>query len=406
MNNVLYARQSGFRSKHTTMFPLIDVLTACYENINDKKYSSIIALDIKKAFDCVNHEVLLQKLDHYGFRGTSQKLLRSYLSNRRQYVQIKNFSSSLKQIGVGVPQGSVLGPLFFLIYINDLPTCLDNPPKLFADDTCLLYSNNDLHMLEEQCNSELNKVLNWMDANKLTINTQKSTCFSLNYKLRSTAPLLNLHYNNSTIRNNDRITYLGVNLDPYLNFRYHIKYLEGKISRNVGLLFKLNKVLPASALITLYNSFIYPYLSYGIVLWGTVGKTRLAKLTSLQNKAMRAIGCCDRRTSANPLFARFKTLKLRDIYSLEVAKFVKQTLLGRLPLYFLDYYHKFINIHSHSTRSTIHHNLALPLYSTARAQNSIKFQGAKIWNNMPSHIKLMSYRKFVKAYRETLLNSY
>ena len=148
-NNVLYARQSGFRTKQTTMFSLIDVITACYENINDKKYSSIIALNIKNAFDCVNHEVLLQKLDHYGFRGTSQKL-RSYLSNRRQYVQIKNFSSSLKQTGVGVPQGSVLRPLFFLIYINDLPACLDNPPKLFADDTCLLYSSYDLHMLEEQ----------------------------------------------------------------------------------------------------------------------------------------------------------------------------------------------------------------------------------------------------------------
>ena len=137
-NNVLYASQSGFRSNHTTMFPLIDLITACYENINEKKYSSIIALDIKKAFDCVNHEVLFQKLDHYGFRGTSQKLLRSYFSNRRQYVQIKNFSSSLKQIGVGVPQGSVLGLLIFLIYINDLPTYFDNPPKLFADDTCLL----------------------------------------------------------------------------------------------------------------------------------------------------------------------------------------------------------------------------------------------------------------------------
>ena len=245
-----------------------------------------------------------------------------------------------------------------------------------------------------------------MGANTLTINTQKSTCFSLNYKLRSTAPLLNLHYNHSTIRSNDRITYLGVNLDPYLNFRYHIKYLEGKISRNVDLLFKLNKVLPASALITLYNSFIYPYLSYGIVLWGTVGKTHLKKLTSQQNKAVRAIGCYDWRTSANPLFARFKIFKLHDIYSLEVAKFVKQTLLGRLPPYILHYYHKFINIHSHSTRSTIHRNLALPLSSTARAQNSIKFQGAKIWNNIPSHIKPMSYRKFVKTYRETLLNSY
>ena len=141
---------------------------------------------------------------------------------------------------------------------------------------------------------------------------------------------------------------------------------------------------------------MYPYLSYGIVLWGTAGKTQLAKPTVLQNKAMRAIGCSDWRTSANPLYARFKIVKLHDIYVLEVAKFVKQALLGRLPPYFFDYYLEFKNIHSHSTRSNTDHNLILPLYTIVKVQKSIKFQGAKIWNNIPSRIKIMLNKKFVK----------
>ena len=153
----------------------------------------------------------------------------------------------------------------------------------------------------------------------------------LEHKLRSSVPLLNFHYSNSVIRNNDCITYLGVKLDSYLTFRHHIKSLEGKFSRNVGLLVKLYKVLPTAALITLYNSLIHPYLCYGIVLLGTARKTQLTKLTVLQNKAMRATGCSDWRMSANPLYARFKVLKLHDIYTLEVAKFVKQALLEHLP---------------------------------------------------------------------------
>ena len=154
-NDILFQRQSGFRKKFTTMFPIIDSVSDCFDNVNDKKYSCTIALDIRKAFDSVSHAILLNKLEHYGMRGVCHKLFSSYLENRKQYVCVNNVKSSLQKIKSGVPQGSVLGPILFLLYINDLPNALPSPPRLFADDTFLLYSSNDIHQLKSLCNSEL-----------------------------------------------------------------------------------------------------------------------------------------------------------------------------------------------------------------------------------------------------------
>ena len=167
-NDILFQQQSGFRKKFTTMFPIIDSVSDCFDNINDKKYSCAIALDIRKAFDSVNHAILLNKLEHYGIRGVCHKLFSSYLENRKQYVCVNNVKSSLQRIKSGVPQGSVLGPILFLLYINDLPNTLSSPPRLFADDT-FLYSSNDIHQLKSLCNGELRQIKQWINANKLEI---------------------------------------------------------------------------------------------------------------------------------------------------------------------------------------------------------------------------------------------
>ena len=144
-NQNLYERQSGFREKHTTIFPLIDVVTQSFDNINDKLYTCAIALDVKKAFDSVNHSILLNKLSHYGIRGVCHKLFESYLLNRKQYVCINDANSPMQEIKSGVPQGSVLGPILFLLYINDLSNALLCKPRLFADDTLMLYSSDNLN---------------------------------------------------------------------------------------------------------------------------------------------------------------------------------------------------------------------------------------------------------------------
>ena len=140
--------QYGFRANHSTSHALTDVLTSLYDNINDEKYSALLLLDLKKAFDTVNHKTLLTKLEHYGIRGPTLDLFASFLTNRFQYVSLENHQSNLKNINYGVPQGSVLGPLLFNIYINDISTSVSCTPRLFADDTCLIVDDkniNDLH---------------------------------------------------------------------------------------------------------------------------------------------------------------------------------------------------------------------------------------------------------------------
>ena len=147
-NDILFQRQSDFRKKFTTMFPITDSVSDCFDNINDKKYSCAFALDIKKAFDSVNNAILLNKLEYYyGILGVCHKLFSSYLENRKQYVGVNNIKSSLQRIKSGVSQRSALGPILFLLYINDLPNALSSPSRLFADDTYLLYSSNDIHQL-------------------------------------------------------------------------------------------------------------------------------------------------------------------------------------------------------------------------------------------------------------------
>ena len=401
-NEILYKRQSGFRKKHTTMFPLIDVVTQCFENINNRLYTCAIALDIKKAFDSVNHTILLKKLSHYGIRGVCYKLFESYLTNRQQYVYVNNTISSLQVIKTGVPQGSVLGPILFLLYINDLHNVLLCNPRLFADDTLLLYSSKDLKQLETLCNNELLLVKQWMDANKLKINPSKSQAIVINHKLRSSISDISLKFNSDHIQNTKELRYLGVLIDEKLSFSSHIKILETKVTRNVGILFKLNKYLPTSALKTLYYALIHPFFSYGI---RSCNKTVSAKLKSLQNKTLKAIGRLNWRKSPKHLYHRFEILKIDDLYKLELSKFMHRFFKKALPKYFETFYTEFRFSNTHNTRSSSQ-RLMLPYYSTNRAQKSIKFQGAKLWNSLPNSMKQLSYRKFIKEHKRWTFQNY
>ena len=349
-NQILYERQSGFRKKHTTISPLIDVVTQSFDNINDKLYTCAIALHIKKAFDSVNHSILLNKLSHFGIRGVCHKLFESYLLNRKQCLCINDANSPMQKIKSGVPQGSVLGPILFLLYINDLSNALLCKPRLFADDTLLLYSSDNRNKLEALCNNELLLVQLWMDANKLEINTSKSQAIIINYKLRSPRCDIQLRYNSNCIQSSAKIKYLGVAIDHKLSFLPHIQNLEAKVSRNIGILFKLNKVLPISALKTLYYALVHPLLFYGIIIWGSTNNSYLTKLRSIQNKTLKAIGHLGWRTSPKRLYCKFKILKLNDLYKIELSKFVYSYISKYTPKYFNDYFIGFKNANVHNTR--------------------------------------------------------
>ena len=180
---MLYDRQSGFRKKCSTIYPLIDVITECYDNTNSRNLWCVIALDIKKAFDTINFDMLLHKLDYYGICGPCYKLLNSYLNNRKQYVCLFGYKSSLVDVECSVPQGSVLGLSLFILYVNDMRNVLQTIPRLFADDTCLFLTAKNIVDLEIIGNSELSSLKNWMDTKKLTVSPTKSKLIVVNPKL-------------------------------------------------------------------------------------------------------------------------------------------------------------------------------------------------------------------------------
>ena len=288
-HNVFYPSQYGFRKKCSVIHALLDVTTNAYDEIQYKKYTAIMLMDIRKVFDTVSHKILLCKLRHYGIRGPAFSLIENYLSSRSQFVLVNNCSSSSKPISIGVLQGSILGPLLFLIYMNDLYNATLSRPRLFADDTCLMVSEKSISLLEQSCNSELHRLKKLCVANKLQINPDKSVLIYIPFKLNDSLPKLNIAYDDVLVPSNNSSKYLGIKIDSKLNFQPHLKMIENKLARSVGILSKVRFLFPTSTLLLLYFALIHPHLLFGIVLWGSTCSSYQSKLQILQNKAIRII---------------------------------------------------------------------------------------------------------------------
>ena len=223
-------------------------------------------MDLRKAFDTVFHKILLQKLSHYGIRGLAYKLIENYLHSRQQFVSINNYNSSCKPIQIGVPRGSVLGPLLFLVYINDLPNATSSKPRLFADDTCFVLSISSPSLLETDCNLKMQPFNFWCNANKLQINPQKSFVPTVPLKLISPSLDLNIYYNDCLVGCENSCKYFGAYLDSKVHFQPHINQIEIKVAKAVGIFSKLRFLFPKSTLILLYYALIHPHLLYALPL--------------------------------------------------------------------------------------------------------------------------------------------
>ena len=301
MNDIFFNSQYGFRENHSTQHAILDILSKIQNNMDKGLYSCGIFIDLKKAFDTVDHTILLYKLHHYGFRGIINNWFASYLSGRTQSTQIGSSAVSRKErIVCGVPQGSVLGPLLFLIYVNDMYRSSNKFEfYLFADDTNLLLAEKDLKNLEIIANEELFNLYEWLNSNKLSLNTAKSNFVlfhSYQRKLRHEVNLKIFDNNSKQLVSLERKTYvkyLGVLIDGSLSWKYHIDYISTKISKGIGIIARLRHLVPFTTLLNYYRSLIEPYISYGLVAWGQAANTYLNKIIILQKRVLRLMHFLD-----------------------------------------------------------------------------------------------------------------
>ena len=406
-HSVLVTSQYGFQNNMSTSHAIVDVLTSTYDHIDNNMYTGLILLDFKKAFDTVCHTTLLKKLEHYGNRGAAHKLLHSYLSDRHQYITSYDICSEKVLNRFGVPQGSNLGPSLFLIYINDIPNALTSPPRLFADDTCLVIHAANPRTLQEKINIELLNVHKWTKANKITLNPKKSSALIVPPKTTLPVPAIDLIFDNNVITISDSAKYLGITIDARLNFDEQINSISNKIARSVGVLSKLKHVLPFTALRNLYYSMIHPHLLYGISIWGNTSDRSLQQLITLQNKAVKIISGGQWRDHVTPYYEQSKILKLKDLYTYEVAKMMHKHSRKQLPSSFNSYFATVNAKHTRTTRlASSDFNLFLPRYRTKKLQRNFKYQGVKIWNSLSEELKILSFNQFKIKYKQKLLSKY
>jgi Reverse transcriptase (RNA-dependent DNA polymerase) len=328
-NKILSKSQFGFRRKHSTIHPIIHLLNEITGASNSKKYTLAIFCDLRKAFDTCDHEILVKKLNKLGVRNAELNWFISYLSGRLQFVYLNGIESNRMQIKKGVPQGSILGPLLFLVYVNDLPECSALITFLFADDTTLLASSDNLQDLFTFVNLEFKKVVTFFRAHKMALHPKKTNYIVFNAndhvfldtnldifidsnnedenfeELKVKIARISIHSSTPAIK------FLGVYLDPKLNFKFHLTQIANRISKSLYVIQASKNILSEKSLKNLYYALIHSHLIYGIHVWSAAASSNLTHLEKLQKKAIRIINKAKYNSHTEPMFKDCKILPLK-----------------------------------------------------------------------------------------------
>ena len=338
-NKLLGNQQFGFRTLHSTALVLSKCTSNWWLNMDRGGMTSVVFLDIRKAFDTVNHQILLDKMHCYGIRDGELLFFRSYLQNRTQCCSVNGHISTLQKVTCGVPQGSILGPLLFIIYMNDLPAFVQEANiTMYADDTSLDKAFRTLQELQEEMIPAFSKVCKWLKNNKLSLNTVKTEFMVIGTLQRLNQPDSSLEStpyaivadDGQEVRRVKIVKYLGMMVDDKLVWDQHVDYISSKITRNIGILKRIRRFISQESLLLLYHTLIEPYFRYCSVVWGQCGETLKDKLQILQHKAARTIVKL-RYDEANhsDLLTKFGWLSVRNLIKLDTAVFVYKEIKQR-----------------------------------------------------------------------------
>ena len=405
-HNILSPFQSGFRSNHSTTTALLKLTNDIYSSSGNSELTGAIFIDLTKAFDLVDHYLLLDKLYSIGMSRNSLLWFNSYLHNRKQCVVIQGSASDLAVQERGVPQGSTLGPLLFSIFINDLPSIFkDCNVQLYADDTVIYTSNTNLLQIQSTMQQNFNKLESWLSANKLIINKTKTNTMLFgtiqNLKSKTEHQSFNISCLDGTqLHRVDNIKYLGLWLDSNLSFKCHIDNIIRKINFSTGVLYRNRKCFTSTVRRKLVQQLILPILDYADVVYLTAPKINLLPLNSLYNRLCRFALDCPYMTHHCTLYENLNLPSPTSRRQQHWLQFIFKCIHFHYPQYLKQYLRPFTSTHQLRHCSQVYFDITT--VSTSVAKKSFKFRAPTDWNNLPVHIRsITSFTLF-----KTALTSY
>jgi len=398
-NHFLYPYQYGFQKGVGTQNALTDVVEIICQNLESNKMAAGLFLDLKKAFDSLDHDILLHKLNSIGFTESSLSLIESYLKNRQQYVNINDIVSEKKSITVGVPQGSTLGPLLFLIYINDIHKLpLIGKLVLYADDCSIFYADNDIYSLECKIEHDLVILIEFFRLNKIDINFSKTKLVNFRSLRYTPSRNLNIKIGDITLHEEESVRFLGIDFDRYLKWHFQVNSLVSRLSALNGLLFKFKYRIPKGVKLDLYFALAHSIISYCAGIWAC--NNNVDKIQVCQNKLLKNVFNLPIRHSTFDLYYTNKILPIKSIYKYQqiLSIFKIKNGIGNVNIDLDNYTHQF------NTRNR--NNIRVQRHKTLQTSQRISVKGSEMYNALPNEIKNISnYVSFKKALKNHLLTS-
>lgn len=384
--NIISERQYGFREGKSAEDAIYFLTSKIYNSIDNKQPSVGIFLDLSKAFDTVCHKTLLRKLQSYGLRGRVYDLLKSYLTDRQQWVSIGDSISGARTVNYGVPQGTVLGPLLFIIYVNSVMNLeLEATVLSFADDTVIYCESDDWNNLKIKAEGCLKVIKKWFEYNKLTLNLLKTRflCFT---SYANNLPLIeNLKIDEDlVIPVAKSVKYLGIAIDEHLRWDLQANNVANKIRNLIGRFKYLKEFLNVTYLRTLYFSLIQSQMSYGILGWGGINDCHLKKINILQKWIMKIIYQKDITFPTDELYSISQFFDIRQLYCYKILVNIHQ---GKIPLYPVD--------HPYKTRNR-DCAVKIPKCNKSAMQKSVTYLGPKLYNIIPVELRMTNNKNTFK----------
>jgi hypothetical protein len=400
--------QYGFRKLRDSQQATLKLIDLLLPNFGTVNCSACVFLDFSKAFDTVDRNILLNKLYKYGIRGKAHDLVTSYLSDRRQYVEVPLGKSGIQNCDIGVPQGSCLGPLFFIMYTNDLYKLLNNIGMVtYADDTVIADHSHNPDVLSFKLNYYMYKLLDWCKYNKLSLNGKKTKWMIFGNKSKHTFP--DLYMDNVKIEKVYSFKYLGFHLDNKFNHEVHLKNLVSRLSRFKYVSSRIGNHMTVGSARTFYFSMVQSIFCYGLLVWGGKSTTSIVykRLCKLQDKIVYNLFASgnDLQSPISLLYYKIGILRLHDLYKLRTCHFIYRIINNNVAPFLLTRVLELIRDHTHDTRSR--NTFKLPFPRVKSVKNNFVYVGLKLWNDLSCELKnLTSERAFKSVYKKHLLEKY